>query len=242
MDSPSQQTNEAKMRLGLAALCAQLVDDSLEAFDGIILAARHGIQTAESAAGVRATYGDFASAARLLIARAGDLGQEGAKLLSEFTSTPYSDSSAKLDIRLQTVHAALLARVNIGEVNANALAEFNARQAQTDNDAFMTAISLSPGQAVQTRRLFDYLGASAIQSGILQAGAGIFPRKRAVPVLDKRTTDLCSDRMAWQVRDWSEPFVDPVTGAKWDVPPFIYDRLPPAEAFHWCRTGIEPAE
>lgn len=81
---------------------------------------------------------------------------------------------------------------------------------------------------------------TAAQEALWSGGSGVYNSKIAVPVIDNGTTDLCRNRMAYQVRAWDEPFTDPKTGAQWQFPPFIGGGLPPAEAFHWCRTTVAP--
>lgn len=86
----------------------------------------------------------------------------------------------------------------------------------------------------------DATAGRIVNLNLLSSGSGIFTRKQAVPILDSETTDLCRNRMAFQVVLWDGLFTDPETGAAWETPPFIGNGLPRREIFHYCRTGMRP--
>lgn len=95
---------------------------------------------------------------------------------------------------------------------------------------------IGAGEQLSVTRAFDASVVRIAGLNTLSSGRGIFTRKLAVPTLDSHTTDLCRNRMAWQEKGLQEPYVDPVTGAAWMSPPFIYNGLPREEEFHLCRT------
>jgi hypothetical protein len=99
---------------------------------------------------------------------------------------------------------------------------------------------LTRGQIYDLRKAVDAMMVRIVHETMYNAGSGVYQRKIAVAVLDKHTTRLCRNRMDGQIRAWDEPYVDPLTGAQWLYPPFIGGGLPPAEAFHFCRTVSVP--
>jgi hypothetical protein len=101
-------------------------------------------------------------------------------------------------------------------------------------------LEFSKTDAYNLQKAFDAAAGMAMQREVYEAGRGIFPRKVAIPTLDNETTDLCRNRMAFQVRAWDEMFVDEVSGAQWLFPPFIGAGLDRHEEFHFCRTFSVP--
>lgn len=106
--------------------------------------------------------------------------------------------------------------------------------------AMVQATLLPRAEIARVRRSFDYLAGGSIQNTIYEIGILHFKQKVSVPHLDRENTDLCRNRMAFQVRPWEELFVDGKTGAGWLHGPFVGAGLPRAESFHFCRTNIAP--
>lgn len=94
----------------------------------------------------------------------------------------------------------------------------------------------------QIRKAADFSAAFSGQEGVWQAGKPHFRKKRVLAVLDSKTTRLCRDRMDGQVRNWDEPFIDPLSGSTWMHPPFIGGQLSKDEVFHYCRSASVPSE
>lgn len=92
------------------------------------------------------------------------------------------------------------------------------------------------------RNAFEFAGLKSIHREVHESGRGIFSLKVAVPVLDRDTTDLCRNRMGYQVRAWDDYFVDPRSGARWLFPPFVGAGLSRREAWHPCRTIAVPRQ
>lgn len=104
----------------------------------------------------------------------------------------------------------------------------------------LAGLTGAPAFVSSIKRKADTAFSFIAQGSLYATGSGQAQRKIAVPVLDERTTALCRNRMAYQVRDWEAYFEDPLTGARWLFPPFINGGLPSREAFHFCRTTIAP--
>jgi hypothetical protein len=98
----------------------------------------------------------------------------------------------------------------------------------------------APAFVSSVRRKADTTFSFIAQNSLYSAGRGQVKRKVAIPVLDLHTTSLCRNRMAYQVREWDAYFEDPLSGARWLFPPFIYGGLSSREAFHFCRTTLAP--
>lgn len=110
------------------------------------------------------------------------------------------------------------------------------------NDQLASELAYSPANINLLRKAADFTAMWSANEGIYQAGELYFPKKRADATIDNKTTDLCRNRMDGQIRNWNEPFVDPISGSQWQHPPFIGGQLSPKELFHYCRTVMTPAE
>lgn len=99
----------------------------------------------------------------------------------------------------------------------------------------------SPGNRNLLRKGAEFAAEFSIENGIWQSGMPHFPQKGLVVTFDDKTTQLCRERMAGQIKPWNEPFVDPESGSEWMHPPFVGGKLPADELFHCCRTVMVPA-